>query len=303
MCDMIKTLSGDTVTLLKCSQVVTSVWSAVKELIENSLDAGATNLEVRDLHTIVDDDDNDDVQVKLEDYGMDKIEVRDNGHGVSPDQVEKMVAPHTTSKVRPLNFKKNYFCIFLHVKINEFGDMDGLTSYGFRGEALSSLCSLSTLSIVTRTSSQPTATTFNFDHKCRLTNSAPSAARPGTCVTATKLFSNLPVRKNYYKDSARRKEELKKVERIVQGFSIIHANARVSLHHNKAQIFQVVQKLTMIIFFKVFAFVSESCSKRFIEKCGSSVGPGYCEQDGDGRRECDGGCEHNCCPSKERMFC
>jgi len=200
---VVKTLSSGTVSMIKCSQVITSPWSAVKELVENSLDAGATNLEV-----------------KLEDYGMDKIEVRDNGSGVEVEQVEKMVAAHTTSK------------------INDFGDMDGLTSYGFRGEALHSLCSLSSLSVVTRTSRQPTASSYSFDQKGNVTNCSPLAARQGTCVTATKLFSNLPVRKNYYKDLARKKEEMKKIERTVQGFSIIHSNARVSLHHNKAQIFQ-----------------------------------------------------------------
>ena len=76
-------LSEDTVSLLKSSQVVTSVWSAVKELVENSLDAGASNIEVR-----------------LEQQGLTRLSVRDNGGGVEKDEITGMVQPHTTSKFR-----------------------------------------------------------------------------------------------------------------------------------------------------------------------------------------------------------
>ena len=76
-------LSEDTVSLLKSSQVVTSVWSAIKELVENSLDAGATNIEVR-----------------LEQQGLARLCVRDNGSGVAKEQIARMVQPHTTSKFR-----------------------------------------------------------------------------------------------------------------------------------------------------------------------------------------------------------
>ena len=76
-------LSEDTVSLLKSSQVVTSVWSAIKELVENSLDAGATNIEVR-----------------LEQQGLARLCVRDNGSGVPKEQIARMVQPHTTSKFR-----------------------------------------------------------------------------------------------------------------------------------------------------------------------------------------------------------
>ena len=80
------TLPEDTVSLLKSSQVVTSVWSAVKELVENSLDAGASSVEVR-----------------LEEFGLARLSVRDNGCGVRREEVVHMVAPHTTSKFRSLS--------------------------------------------------------------------------------------------------------------------------------------------------------------------------------------------------------
>ena len=93
-------LSEDTVSLLKSSQVVTSVWSAIKELLENSLDAGATNIEVR-----------------LEQQGLARLCVRDNGCGVAKDQIPGMVQPHTTSKFRfqaaPSRCSEYYSLFFL----------------------------------------------------------------------------------------------------------------------------------------------------------------------------------------------
>ena len=63
------------------------------------------------------------------------------------------------------------------------------------------------------------------------------AGKPGTTVTASNLFSNLPVRRHYYKDVHRKKEELKKVERVIAAFSIINPGVRFSIHHNKSNIF------------------------------------------------------------------
>ncbi|MEJ1271129.1 PMS1 homolog 1 mismatch repair system component [Cricetulus griseus] len=103
-----KQLPAATVRLLSSSQIITSVVSVVKELIENSLDAGATSIEV-----------------KLENYGFDKIEVRDNGEGIKAVDVPVMAVKYYTSK------------------INSHEDLENLTTYGFRGEALGSICSVS----------------------------------------------------------------------------------------------------------------------------------------------------------------
>jgi len=194
-------LPQDTVSLLKSSQVVTSVWSAVKELVENSLDAGATNIEVR-----------------LEDYGLSKVSVRDNGSGVEKQDVPSMVLPHTTSKLR------------------EFTDLSNLQTYGFRGEALASLCGVACLSITTRTTKDLAATTFTFTTSSMVKAAKTCAGKVGTEVLAENLFVNLPVRRNYYKNIARKKEELKKVERLIQAFSVINISVRFSLYHNKSQL-------------------------------------------------------------------
>jgi len=157
-------LPSATVHLLKSSQVVTSVWSAVKELVENAIDAQATHIEVR-----------------LEDFGLGKVSVKDNGVGVASSLVPAMVQPHTTSK------------------ISQFSDLCNLSTFGFRGEALASLCAVSRLTIVSKRAEDQAATSFSFSTDGEVTAKSCLASKVGTSVIAESLFSNFPVRRNYYK--------------------------------------------------------------------------------------------------------
>ena len=209
-------LSEDTVSLLKSSQVVTSVWSAVKELVENSLDAAATNIEVR-----------------LEQQGLARLCVRDNGCGVGKSEIPGMVEPHTTSKFRsgPATTSQQESLTF--VVCREMSDFARLSTYGFRGEALASLCRLSQLTITTRTREDEAATRTSFDGQHRVVRQEVCAGRVGTEVAAVDLFCNLPVRRNFYKNISRRKEELEKVKRLLHSFSICCPEVKFSLHHDK----------------------------------------------------------------------
>ena len=125
----VKPIDRRTVHQICSGQVVLSLAVAVKELVENSLDAGATNIgnEVgvvcrRGHHHMYD------VlvlEVRLREHGLDLVEVSDNGSGVSEDNLEALTLKHHTSKIR------------------EFSDLEvGVATFGFRGEALSSLCAL-----------------------------------------------------------------------------------------------------------------------------------------------------------------
>ena len=115
-------------------------------------------------------------------------------------------------------------------------DFGRLTTYGFRGEALASLCQLSQLTISTRTSSDQVATKVSFDSKHRAVREEVCAGRVGTEVAALELFCNLPVRKNFYKNLTRRKEELEKVKRLLHSFSICCPEVKFSLHHDKSSL-------------------------------------------------------------------
>ncbi len=103
----IKAIDGKSVHQICSGQVILSLATAVKELVENSIDANATNIEI-----------------KLKDYGIESIEVLDNGDGIEEKDYEALGLKHYTSKIR------------------DFSDLTMIDTFGFRGEALSSLCAL-----------------------------------------------------------------------------------------------------------------------------------------------------------------
>ncbi|XP_035428519.1 PMS1 protein homolog 1 isoform X5 [Cygnus atratus] len=198
-----KQLPAETVRLLSSSQVITSVVSVVKELIENSLDASATSIDV-----------------KLENYGFDKIEVRDNGNGVKVADVPVMAIKHYTSK------------------ISSSEDLEKLTTYGFRGEALGSICCISEVLITTKTAADSISTQYTLDNSGHITSQKPSHLGQGTTVTVLKLFKNLPVRKQFYSTNRKCKEELKKIQDLLIAYGIIKPDLRIIFTHNKAVIWQ-----------------------------------------------------------------
>jgi hypothetical protein len=116
-------------------------------------------------------------QVKLKDYGSKLIEVSDNGSGVKPSDFKALTLKYHTSKIQG------------------FDDLATLSSYGFRGEALSSLCSLcDKLSVVTRAEGVEVGSRIEFDPQGTLVSTSPCARAQGTTVTVKGLFKPLPVR-------------------------------------------------------------------------------------------------------------
>lgn len=91
-----------------------------------------------------------------ENYGLDKIELRDNGAGIPASDISFVAKKYHTSK------------------ITSFSDLEDLETYGFRGEALGSLCNVSSLSITTRTKEEEVSSTYNFNHQGQITSSRPS---------------------------------------------------------------------------------------------------------------------------------
>nr|XP_032802172.1 PMS1 protein homolog 1 isoform X5 [Petromyzon marinus] len=200
---VMKQLSAETVRLLSSAQVASSVWSVVKELLENSLDAHATS-----------------VEIKLENYGFDKIEVRDNGDGVRSEDTQFMAVRHYTSK------------------ISSHEDLEDIATYGFRGEGLGSICAVAEVSITTCTAEDEVSMIYSLDSQGHVTSRKPSHLGKGTTVCITKLFKNLPVRKQFYSTAKKCKEELKKIEDLLVAYGVIHPDIRFSLAHNKAVVWQ-----------------------------------------------------------------
>ncbi|XP_041117645.1 PMS1 protein homolog 1-like isoform X1 [Polyodon spathula] len=198
-----KQLPQETVRLLTSSQVITSVLNVVKELVENSLDADASSIEV-----------------KLDNYGFDRIEVRDNGIGIEAADTPVMAVKHYTSK------------------ISSHDDLESLETYGFRGEALGALCAVSEVIIITKTASDDVSTQYTLDFTGNVVSQKPSHLGQGTTVMVLKLFKNLPVRKQFYSSAKKCKEELKKVQDLLMAYAIIKPELRMIFTHNKAIVWQ-----------------------------------------------------------------
>ncbi|PON96568.1 DNA mismatch repair protein [Trema orientale] len=165
----IKPINKASVHRICAGQVILDLSSAVKELVENSLDAGATSIEI-----------------SLRDYGKDSFQVIDNGSGISPINFSLLALKHHTSKLA------------------DFPDLQSLTTFGFRGEALSSLCALGDLTVETRTRNEAVATHLTYDRSGLLVAEKKTARQIGTTVTVKNLFSNLPVRSKEFSRNIRK---------------------------------------------------------------------------------------------------
>nr|XP_021527368.1 mismatch repair endonuclease PMS2 isoform X4 [Aotus nancymaae] len=182
-----------------CSgQVVLSLSTAVKELVENSLDAGATNIDL-----------------KLKDYGVDLIEVSDNGCGVEEENFEGLTLKHYTSKIQ------------------DFADLTQVETFGFRGEALSSLCALSNVTISTCHASVKVGTRLVFDHNGKIIQKTPYPRPRGTTVSVQQLFYTLPVRHKEFQRNI--KKEYARMVQVLHAYCIISAGIRVSCTNQLGQ--------------------------------------------------------------------
>ncbi|KAJ3155912.1 Mismatch repair endonuclease pms2 [Geranomyces variabilis] len=183
-----------------CSgQVIADLATAVKELVENSIDAGATTIEVR-----------------LKDNGLEAVEVIDNGAGIGAEDHSTLALKHHTSK------------------ITSFADIYRVQSFGFRGEALSSLCAFSKVSVVTCTpDTAPVGSHLEFDSRGVLTSSVPVARGQGTTVTLSKLFHSLPVRLHEFKRNVKR--EYAKCVGILQAYALVSTGVRLSFSNQSGK--------------------------------------------------------------------
>ena len=185
----IKPLSRDAVHQICSSQVIISLSATLKELIENSLDAQATAIEVY-----------------LNNYGSESMEVVDNGLGILPHNFPTICLKHFTSK------------------LSEFSDLQEIETFGFRGEALSSMCAVSSLSVVTRHLSEEVGSCLEYDCSGELGRSSPCAAQTGTRVSIKNIFMNLPVRRIELMKNIKR--EFNKLLQTLYGYCLVRYDVR-----------------------------------------------------------------------------
>ncbi|KAL2431064.1 DNA mismatch repair protein PMS1 [Exophiala dermatitidis] len=189
----IKPIEAKSVHQIQSGQVIVDLCSVAKELVENSLDAGATSVEVR-----------------FKNNGLDAIEVQDNGSGISPANYEDVALKHYTSKLA------------------SYDDLSTLQTFGFRGEALSSLSALSKLSVTTAQAEEaPKGKRLEFDVSGRLKSTSIVACQRGTTVTVEGIFESLPVRRKELAKNIKR--EYGKVLGLLQAYACISVNVKFTV--------------------------------------------------------------------------
>ncbi|KAI9760382.1 MAG: hypothetical protein M4579_001678 [Chaenotheca gracillima] len=181
----IKAIESRSVHQIQSGQVIVDLCSVAKELVENSLDAGATSIEVR-----------------FKNHGLESIEVQDNGGGIAPEDYATIALKHHTSK------------------LSDYSDLGTLNTFGFRGEALSSLCALSNFHIITaRQDEAPKGTRLDFETSGKLKGTQVVASQRGTTVVVEHLFQNLPVRRRELEKNIKR--EYGKVLALLHAYACI----------------------------------------------------------------------------------
>ncbi|XP_061666131.1 mismatch repair endonuclease PMS2 isoform X2 [Syngnathoides biaculeatus] len=219
----IKAIDKHSVHQICSGQVVLTLATAVKELVENSIDAGATN-----------------VDVKLKEHGTELVEVSDNGKGVEEANFEGLGTYLQTYPsvliVKYLNGDITSFPTALkhHTsKLRDFSDLIHVETFGFRGEALSSLCALSDLSVVTCHESSPVGTKLVFDHNGHLVQRVPHPRQQGTTVSLQQLFLTLPVRHKEFQRNI--KKEFGKMVHVLQSYCVISSGVRITCSNQSGQ--------------------------------------------------------------------
>ena len=179
-----------TINKIAAGEVIERPASVVKELVENSIDAGATN-----------------ISIETKNGGISYIRITDNGKGFLPDDMEIAFERHATSKIRQAD------------------DLDTVTSMGFRGEALASIAAISHVELVSRTAENEIGKKVEIKGG-NVINLEDAGCPKGTTITVTDLFYNTPVRYKFLKKDF---TEAGYIEDVVTRIALVHPEIAIKL--------------------------------------------------------------------------
>ena len=195
----IKQLPPQLINQIAAGEVIERPASIVKELVENSLDADASA-----------------ISIEIEEGGMRLIKVMDNGSGIAKDELVLALSRHATSK------------------ISRLGDLETIQGYGFRGEALPSIASVSRLTLTARTHDAETGWSLSASGNDEFCQPEPVMCPSGTAVEVRDLFFNVPARRKFLKAE---RTEFNHIQKWVYKLALAQQNVSLELKHNGKEIF------------------------------------------------------------------
>lgn len=196
----IKILPARLANQIAAGEVVERPASVVKELVENSLDSGATRIDI-----------------DIEKGGAKLIRVRDNGKGIAKDELGLALSRHATSKIHTLD------------------DLEAIISLGFRGEALASISSVARLTMTSRPATQDQAWSAYTEGRDMEVKLQPTAHPMGTTVEVLDLFFNTPARRKFLRTE---KTEFTHIDELIKRIALSRFDVTINLRHNGKMIKQ-----------------------------------------------------------------
>ena len=187
----IQALPDQLISQIAAGEVVERPSAVVKELLENALDAGSTQITVR-----------------LEEGGVKRIAITDNGRGIPPEQLPLALARHATSKISSLH------------------DLENVNTLGFRGEALASIAAVAAVSVTSRTADAAHAWEIVGSHHGAV---APSSGALGTTIDVQDLYFNTPARRKFLKSE---QTEYGHCAEVVRRIALARPDVSFTLSHN-----------------------------------------------------------------------
>jgi len=187
----IQKLDEHVVNKIAAGEVVQRPCSAVKELLENSIDAGATQ-----------------ITLTMKDGGLKLLQIQDNGHGIQEEDLPLLCERHATSKLR------------------EYDDLQSIDTLGFRGEALASISYVSQMTVTTMRAGEPHGLRICYkDSEMDPAGPKPCAAVPGTTICVEHLFYNVPMRRKVLKSAT---EEYNRILDVVSRYAVFQPGVGIT---------------------------------------------------------------------------
>lgn len=220
----IELLSDDTIIKIAAGEIIENPSSVIKELVENSIDANA-----------------DKIMIEIENNASSLIKVTDNGTGFEKEDVKVAFKRHTTSKIKSIH------------------DLDFSTSLGFRGEALSSIASVSDVELITKTENDKTGIIANFDHNGNIVRIEEIATNVGSSISCRNIFKNMPVRRTYLEN---KNFEIRETNDIINKLALSNPNISISYLKDSKLVLKTLKNTDMLN--NIFSVLGKSVADNLI---------------------------------------